>query len=146
MKLSPPARKPSLSALGLHKLNLAAGALMLWVALGPWIWGYASSPSAVANHVFFIFAFAPLTLLILILRPAAFVVLAAGLWLAASPWLLGYATNHTAWLSELVTGLLLSTLAAHAAGIRPATLVPPSGRRRRPTAAPRPVQAAGARH
>ena len=26
----------------------AAGALMLWVALGPWVWGYASSGSAVA--------------------------------------------------------------------------------------------------
>ena len=93
-----------LSSLGLDKLNLAAGALMLWVALGPWIWGYASSGSAVASHVFFIFAFGPLTLLIVVLRPAAFVVFAAGLWLAASPWLLGYATNHSAWLSELVTG------------------------------------------
>ncbi len=58
---------------------------MLWVALGPWIWSYASSHSAVASHIFFIFAFGPLTVLILVLRPAAFVVLAAGLWLALSP-------------------------------------------------------------
>jgi hypothetical protein len=90
-----------------RKLNAAAGALILWVALGPWVWGYASSPAAVANHVFFIFAFGPLTLLIALLRPAAYVVLAAGLWLATSPWVLGYATNHSAWLSELVTGALL---------------------------------------
>jgi hypothetical protein len=143
LKLSPPRMK--LSALGLSKLNLAAGALILWVALGPWVWGYASSPSAVAKHVFFIFAFAPLTLLILNLRPAAFVILAAGLWLAASPWLLGYATNHTAWLSELLTGLLLSTLAANAAEIRPATLLPARARRRPPTT-PRPMEAAGSRH
>ena len=75
LKLSPPRMK--LSSLGLDKLNLAAGALMLWVALGPWIWGYASSGSAVASHVFFIFAFGPLTLLIVVLRPAAFVVFVA---------------------------------------------------------------------
>jgi hypothetical protein len=113
-----------------RRLNLAAGALILWVALGPWVWGYATSPAAVASHVFFIFAFAPLTLLIAVLRPAAYVLLAAGLWLALSPWLLGYATNHTAWLSELVTGTLLTILAAHAAGINVAALVPT--RRRHP--------------
>ena len=118
-----------------RRLNAAAGTLILWVALGPWVWGYATSPAAVASHVFFIFAFGPLTLLIVVLRPAAYVLLAAGLWLAVSPWLLGYATNHTAWLSELVTGTLLTILAAHAAGINVAALVPtrrrPSRRRQR---------------
>ena len=145
MKLSPPARKPSLSALGLHKLNLAAGALMLWVALGPWIWGYASSGSAVASHVFFIFAFGPLTLLVVVLRPAAFVLFAAGLWLAASPWLLGYATNHSAWLSDLATGLLLSIVAGRAAGMSVSTLVHRRDKRRRPVTASRAVEAAGSR-
>jgi hypothetical protein len=111
-----------------RRLNAAAGALTLWVALGPWIWGYATSPAAVASHVFFIFAFGPLTLLITVLRPAAYALLVAGLWLAVSPWLLGYATNHTAWLSELVTGTLLTILAAHAAGINVAALVPTRGR------------------
>ena len=106
------------------RLNLAAGALVLWVALGPWIWGFATSPAAVASHVFFIFAFGPLTLLIAVFRPAAYVLLAAGVWLAASPWVLGYATNHTAWLSELVTGTLLTILAGHAARINIAALVP----------------------
>ena len=131
-----------LSALGLHRLNLAAGALMLWVALGPWIWGYASSGSAVANHVFLIFAVGPLTLLIVVLRPAAFAVFAGGLWLAASPWLLGYATNHSAWLSELTAGVLLSVIGARAAGIRVPR--PISSRRRRSTAS-RSVEAAGSR-
>jgi len=97
---------------------------------GPWIWGYAGSGSAVASHVFFLFAFGPLTLLIVVLRPAAFVVFAAGLWLALSPWLLGYATNHSAWLSELVTGALLSIVGARAAGISVSQLLP--GRSRRP--------------
>jgi SPW repeat len=106
-----------------HKLNAAAGGLILWVALGPWVWGYATSPAAVASHVFFIFAFGPLTLLIAVLRPAAYVVLAAGIWLASSPWILGYASNHSAWLSELVTGVLLSIVAAHASGIHVQALV-----------------------
>ena len=134
-----------LSALGLHRLNLAAGALMLWVALGPWIWGYASNGSAVASHVFFVFAFGPLTLLIVVLRPAAFVVLAAGLWLVASPWLLGYATNHSAWLSELTAGFLLSVIGARAAGISVSTLTHSRDKRRRPATASRPVEAAGSR-
>ncbi len=142
-KLSPPRMK--LSSLGLDKLNLAAGALMLWVALGPWIWGYASSSSAVASHVFFIFAFGPLTLLIVVLRPAAFVVLVSGLWLAASPWLLGYATNHSAWLSDLTTGLLLSIVGGRAAGISVSTLLHRHDKRRRPVTASRAVEAAGSR-
>ena len=123
------------------KLNAAAGALILWVALGPWVWGYASSPAAVASHVFFIFAVGPLTLLIGVLRPAAFVVFVAGLWLALSPWLLSYATDHSAWLSELVTGLLLSIVGGHAAGIRRSTLG--RGRRDVATTRSRRVEAAG---
>jgi hypothetical protein len=128
-----------------RRLNLAAGALVLWVALGPWVWGYASSPAAVASHVFFIFAFGPLTLLIAVLRPAAYVVFAAGLWLVTSPWLLGYATNHSAWLSELVTGALLSVVAARAAGMNVARLMPARGKRRRRATSPGPVEAAGSR-
>jgi hypothetical protein len=141
LKLSPPRLK--MSSLGLDKLNVAAGALMLWVALGPWVWGYASSGSAVASHVFFIFAFGPLTLLLVVLRPAAFVVFAAGLWLAVSPWLLGYATNHSAWLSELVTGVLFSIIGGHAAELP--MLVHGHSKRRQPASASRPVEAAGSR-
>jgi hypothetical protein len=140
-RLSPPRQK--LSSLGLDKLNVAAGALMLWVALGPWVWGYASNGSAVASHVFFIFAFGPLTLLLVVLRPAAFVVFAAGLWLAVSPWLLGYATNHSAWLSELVTGVLLSIVGGRAAGLP--TLVHRHGKQRQYASTSRSVEAAGSR-
>jgi hypothetical protein len=130
------------SSPGLDKLNLAAGALVLWVAIAPWLWGYASSASAVASHVFFIFAFGPLTLLMVVLRPAAFVMLAAGLWLAASPWLLGYASNHTAWLSELATGLLLSVVAWHAAGLRIRTRRRTGQSPRRDATAPGPLETA----
>jgi hypothetical protein len=161
MNLKPSSPRLKLPALGLDRLNLAAGALMLWIALGPWIWGYASSGSAVANHVFLIFAVGPLTLLLIVLRPAAFVVLVAGLWLAVSPWLLGYATNHSAWLSELVTGLLLSIIGARAAGLtapapaagltapaHAAELPAPAHNPRKqhqPTTASRPAKATGSR-
>ena len=77
---------------------------MLWVAISPWIWGFADSHPAVANHVVLVFGFGPLALMIANLRPAAFVTLLGGIWLAISPWLLGYATDHAAWLNELVTG------------------------------------------
>ncbi len=90
---------------------------MLWVALSPWIWGFAESHPAVANHVALVFGFGPLALLIVNLRAAAFVTLLGGIWLIVSPWVLGYATDHTAWLNELVTGALLVVLCADAAGL-----------------------------
>jgi hypothetical protein len=97
---------------------LAGGALAVWIAVSPWVWGFADSHSAVANHVALVFGLGPLTLLIANLRPAAFVTLLGGVWLAISPWLLAYATDHAAWLNELVTGLLLIALCASAAGLR----------------------------
>lgn len=105
---------------------LAAGALVAWIAISPWVWGFSDGDSAVANHVSLVFGFGPLAILIANLRPAAFVTLLGGVWLAISPWLLGYATNHAAWLNELVTGLLLIVLCASAAGLG----VPRQGRSR----------------
>jgi hypothetical protein len=100
---------------------LAGGAVMTWVAVSPWAWGFADKNAAVANHVFLVFSFGPMVLLIASLRPAAIVTIAGGVWLALSPWVLGYAGDHQAWLSELVSGLLLIALSASAAGIwRPA--------------------------
>jgi SPW repeat len=105
---------------------LAGSALILWIAISPWVWGFSDSHSAVANHVSLVFGFGPLALLIANLRPAAVVTLLGGAWLAISPWLLGYATDHAAWLNESVTGLLLIVLCASAAGLR----VPRHGRAR----------------
>ena len=97
---------------------LAGGAVILWVALSPWIWGFADSHPAVANHVALVLGFGPLALMIVNLRAAAYVTLLGGIWLAVSPWLLGYATDHAAWLNELVTGTLLIVLCADAIGMR----------------------------
>ena len=97
---------------------LAGGAVMLWVALSPWLWGFANARPAVANHVALVFGFGPLALLIVNLRPAAFVTVLGGIWLVLSPWLLGYATDHLAWLNEFATGTLLIVLCADAAGAR----------------------------
>ncbi len=96
--------------------RLAAAAIFLWIALSPWVWGFADSHAAVANHVSLPFGFAPLALIMVNLRAAAFVTLLGGIWLVASPWLLGYATDHAAWLNELVSGLALMVLCANAAG------------------------------
>jgi hypothetical protein len=94
---------------------LAAAAVTLWIAVSPWVWGFAGSHAAVANHVSVVLGFGPLGLLVGNLRPAALVTLLGGAWLAVSPWLLGYATYHAAWLNELVTGVLLIVLCARAA-------------------------------
>jgi SPW repeat len=100
-----------------YRLPVAAGAVMPWVAVGPWLWGFASSRPAIANHVFLTFAFGPRALLIAALRPAAFITLAGGVWLALSPWILGYAAIHAAWANELITGVLLSVVCMNAAGV-----------------------------
>ena len=97
---------------------IVGGALVLWIAISPWLFGFADSHSAVANHVSIVFGFGPLLLLIANLRPAAVVTLLGGVWLTISPWLLGYATDHTAWLNEAVTGVLLIVLCATALGLR----------------------------
>lgn len=122
--------------------QLAGGAIFLWIALSPWAWGFADSHAAVANHVSLVFGFAPLALIMVNLRPAAFVTLFAGVWLAISPWLLGYATDHAAWLNELVTGLLLIVICASAAGLRVSRRLP-TGLPRRRAAAPRVAKTAG---
>ena len=97
--------------------QIAAAAIFLWVALSPWIWGFAANHAAVANHISLVFGLAPLALIMVNLRPAAFVTLLGGVWLLASPWLLGYATDHAAWLNELVSGAALVVLCANAAGV-----------------------------
>ncbi|MGZ6616932.1 MAG: SPW repeat domain-containing protein [Solirubrobacteraceae bacterium] len=99
-----------------NRLPLAAEAVVLWIAVGPWLWSFSASRSAVTNHVFLVFAVGPLAMLIAVLRPAAFVALAGAVWLMLSPWLLGYATLNAAWINELVSGSLLALLCLTAAG------------------------------
>ena len=123
---------------------LAAGAVTLWIAFSPWVWGFANSHSAVANHVAVVFGFGPLALMIANLRPAAFVALLGGVWLAISPWLLGYATDHSAWLNESVSGLLLIVLCASAGGVH-VFLLRPAGLAKRRSTVPGIAKSAGSR-
>jgi hypothetical protein len=104
---------------------VAAGVVIAWVAVSPWVWGFADSRSAVANHVFVVLGFGPLAAMIAVLRPAAVVTILGGVWLALSPWILGYAPDHAAWLNELVAGALLSVLGTAATGtrVRPPTFL-----------------------
>jgi SPW repeat-containing protein len=120
MKPSSPTRPSSPATVDVRvpdRRLLAAGALTLWITISPWLWGFAGARPAVANHVFLVLAFGPLAAMMVALRPAAVVTLIGGVWLVLSPWVLGYAGDHTAWLNELVTGVLLSVLAASAAGL-----------------------------
>ena len=64
--------------------QIAGGAIFLWVALSPWVWGFADNHAAVANHVALVFGFAPLALIMVNLRAAAFVTLLGGVWLTAT--------------------------------------------------------------
>jgi len=100
-----------------RRLPVAAGAMMVWIAVSPWAWGFAGSRSAVANHVFIVLTFGPLSAMIAVLRPAALATLAGGAWLLISPWVLGYALPHWAWIDEAITGVLLIALTASAAGV-----------------------------
>jgi len=99
-----------------NRAPLAAGAVIAWVAVSPWVWGFADSRSAVANHVFLVLGLGPVALMIAVLRPAAVVTILGGIWLALSPWILGYAPDQAAWVNELVAGALLVALGASAAG------------------------------
>jgi len=109
--------KPSSPRAVRDRRPLAAGALVAWLAISPWVWGFADSRSAVANHVFLVLGFGPLALMIAALRPAAVVTMLGGTWLVLSPWILGYAGDHAAWLNEIVAGVLLMVLGASAAGV-----------------------------
>ncbi len=95
---------------------IAGAAIFVWIALSPWVSGFADAHPAVANDVALVFGFGPLALLIANLRAAAIVTLLSGDRLAASPWVLGYAGDHLAWMNDLVTGGALIVLCAQAAG------------------------------
>jgi hypothetical protein len=98
----------------------AAGATLVALDLAsPWLLGFSTSHAAVAGHIAFAMAFAPLALLITALRQAAVSCVAGGVWLAASPWLLGYASvGVAAWGSDLALGVLLALVSWRAGSFR----------------------------
>ena len=70
---------------------VAVAAIVLTVA-APWPLGFGDRHAAIADHIAFAMAVAPIASLLGALPAAAPVTIAAGVWLALSPWLLGYAT------------------------------------------------------
>jgi hypothetical protein len=73
--------------------------------------GFSASHAAVASHIVFAMALAPIALLVGALPAAAVSTAAAGVWLAISPWALGYASLGVgAWSADLVAGVALVAL------------------------------------
>jgi hypothetical protein len=96
-------------------LPLVAAGLAGAIALAPWLLGFSGSHAAVAAHIAFAMAFAPIALLIRALPAAAAVTAAAGAWLAVSPWALGYASlGGAAWAADVLAGLTLVALGRRA--------------------------------
>jgi hypothetical protein len=96
-------------------LPLVAAGLAGAMALAPWLLGFSGSHAAVAGHITFAMAFAPIALLVRALPAAAAVTVAAGAWLAVSPWALGYASRGgAAWAADVLAGLTLVALGRRA--------------------------------
>lgn len=92
-----------------------AATVITAITVAPWALGFSSSHGAVAGHIAFAMAFAPIALLMSALPGAAPIIAAAGAWLAASPWALGYAAlGATAWSADLLAGLILIALGVSA--------------------------------
>jgi hypothetical protein len=95
-------------------LPALAATVITAITAAPWTLGFSASHAAVAGHIAFAMAFAPIALLIRALPAAAVTTAAAGAWLAASPWALGYASlGAQAWSADLLAGLSLIALGAH---------------------------------
>lgn len=112
-------------------LTLLGPVLTAWTLVAPPVLGFDGSRAALANHIAFTMAFAPLAILATALRPALAASAAGGAWLALAPWATGYASTGTAaWLNDLIVGVLLITWSAiTAAGTRPTHQpgTPPAG-------------------
>jgi hypothetical protein len=94
----------------------ASFALGLWLAMSPWILGYASHDAATANA-----AFVGLTLALGSHFEVSFDELsvewfnmAVGLWLVAAPFIVGFGANTEASANCVVVGALVTALAASA--------------------------------
>ena len=96
-------------------LPVLAATVVTAITAAPWALGFSASHAAVAGHIAFAMAFAPIALLINALPAAAVTTAAAGTWLVASPWALGYASlGAAAWGADLLAGLILVALAVRA--------------------------------
>ena len=90
---------------------LASTLIALGVA-SPWLLGFSASHAAIANHIAFAMAFAPISLMMTSLRPASATCMVGGAWLAISPWPLAYASQGpAAWGVDLLIGGALMWMA-----------------------------------
>jgi len=102
-------------ARGCDPLPALAATVIGAITVAPWALGFSASHGAVASHIAFAMAFAPIALLISALPAAAVTTAAAGAWLVAGPWALGYASvGAAAWSADLVAGVTLIALGVRA--------------------------------
>ena len=91
--------------------------LGLWLAMSPWICGYADSQHAATGNAAFMgiaLALGSHFQLTLDAAAAEWLALAAGIWLAAAPFLLGFANNVVPAVNCIAVGTLVMTHAASA--------------------------------
>lgn len=91
-------------------------ALGLWLAVSPWIVGYAEHEAATANAAILGLALALGSHFEASCDEVAaeWLNLAAGMWLVAAPFVLGFARVYVASINSIVTGVLVAALAASA--------------------------------
>jgi SPW repeat len=94
----------------------ASFALGLWLAMSPWICGYADQHAATGNAAFMGIALALGSHFEVSLdaRSAAWLNLAAGLWLVVAPFFLGFAAATLAGVNCVAVGTLVGVLAVSA--------------------------------
>jgi len=95
----------------------AGFALGLWLAMSPWIFGYADSQHAATGNAAFMgiaLALGSHFLLSVDATSAEWLQLAAGAWLAAAPFFLGFATTAIPAVNCIAVGTLVMALAASA--------------------------------
>jgi hypothetical protein len=94
----------------------ASFALGLWLAVSPWMVGYADSEAATANAAFLGLALALGSHFELSLdeNSAAWLNLAGGMWLIAAPFVLGFGAIAVATANSIAVGTLVVVLAASA--------------------------------
>ena len=94
----------------------ASFALGLWLAMSPWICGYADEHAATGNAAFMGIALALGSHFQVSLdaRSAEWLNFAAGLWLIAAPFFLGFATAALSAVNCVAVGTLVMVLAVSA--------------------------------
>jgi len=95
----------------------AGFALGLWLAMSPWIFGYADSQHVATGNAAFMgiaLALGSHFLLSVDATSAEWLQLAAGAWLAAAPFFLGFATSPIPAVNCIAVGTLVMALAASA--------------------------------